>query len=259
MRKSSFSKKYLLLAFGLIPLLAALQSRKEFVQQTAKRPNILFCIADDASLQHMGAYGASWVKTPAFDRVAKEGLLFTRAYTPNAKCSPSRATILTGRNSWQLEEAGNHAPFFPAKSTTYIEALAKHGYHVGFTGKGWAPGNPGKINGKPRLLTGQEYSSIKMPAPTNAMSPKDYTANFEAFLKNKPQDQPFCFWYGGHEPHRVYEYGSGVAKGKKKLTDIDKVPPHWMDNEVVRNDMLDYGYEVEYFDWHLETVLKLFR
>ena len=73
-----------------------------------RRPNILFAIADDASFPHMGAYGCTWVKTPAFDRVAREGLLFNNAYTPNAKCAPSRACVLTGRNSWQLREAANH-------------------------------------------------------------------------------------------------------------------------------------------------------
>ncbi|MGB1816982.1 MAG: sulfatase-like hydrolase/transferase, partial [Rubripirellula sp.] len=68
-------------------------------------PNILFAIADDLSFPHMGAYGTEWIQTPAFDRVAREGLLFNRCYTPNAKCAPSRACIVTGRNSWQLEEA----------------------------------------------------------------------------------------------------------------------------------------------------------
>ena len=76
-------------------------------------------ITDDASYPLMGAYGCSWIKTPAFDRVAREGILFTNAYTPNAKCAPSRSCILTGRNSWQLEEAANHIPFFPAKFKTY--------------------------------------------------------------------------------------------------------------------------------------------
>ena len=72
----------------------------------ADRPNILFAIADDWSYGHAGVYGCRWVETPSFDRIAKEGILFRNAYTPNAKCAPSRATILTGRYSWQLEEAG---------------------------------------------------------------------------------------------------------------------------------------------------------
>src|SRR5580765_1489458 len=86
----------------------------------ADAPNILFAIADDWSA-HAGAYGTPWVKTPAFDRVAKEGLLFTRAYTPNAKCAPSRACILTGRNSWQLKEAANHICYFPAEFKGWAE------------------------------------------------------------------------------------------------------------------------------------------
>ena len=87
--------------------------------QTSSRPNILLAIADDWSFGHAGAYGSTWVRTPAFDRVAREGLLFTHAYTPNAKCAPSRAILLTGRHSWQLEEAANHVPFFPRKFKTW--------------------------------------------------------------------------------------------------------------------------------------------
>ena len=104
------------------------------------RPNILFVIADDQSFSHTSFSGSKWVQTPAFDRVAREGLYFTNAYTPNAKCAPSRAIILTGRNSWQLEAAANHWPFFPEKYQTFPEALANRGYFTGRTGKGWAPG-----------------------------------------------------------------------------------------------------------------------
>ena len=75
-------------------------------------PNILFAIADDWGA-HASAYGHKWVQTPHFDRVAKDGVLFTRAFTPNAKCAPSRTCILTGRNSWQLKEAANHICYFP--------------------------------------------------------------------------------------------------------------------------------------------------
>ena len=80
-----------------------------------KKPNILFVISDDQSYPHAGIYGTEWVNTPGFDRVAREGLLFTQAYTTNAKCSPSRSSILTGRNSWLLEEATNHVPYFSGK------------------------------------------------------------------------------------------------------------------------------------------------
>ena len=247
----------------LLCLFLAVSCFKEGFSQSAskrKQPNIVFCIFDDASFQHFSAYGmglTKWVNTPGFDRVAKEGLLFTRAYTPNAKCAPSRASILTGRNSWQLEAAGNHNPVYPAKFVSFMEQLQSNGYSIGFTGKGWAPGEPGMVNGKPRSLTGPEFSGIKTKAETPAISPVDYAANFKNFLDKSPKEKPFCFWIGSKEPHREYEYGSGVAKGKKKITDIASVPPFWIDNETVRNDMLDYAYEVEYFDRHIQKAMQV--
>jgi len=224
--------------------------------QQPEKPNILFAIADDASWKHFGAYGCNWVKTPAFDRVAKNGILFTRAYTPNAKCAPSRACILTGRNSWQLEEACNHSPLFPAKFKTYAEVLGKNGYWVGSVAKGWAPGDPGEINGKKRELTGPKFDEFKTIPPTIGINKIDYARNFEAFLKARPKGKPFCFWYGSTEPHRVYEFESGMLKGGKNTDEIDKVPAFWPDADTIRKDMLDYAFEIEYFDSHLQKMLQ---
>lgn len=220
------------------------------------RPNILFCIADDASYPHFGAYGCQWVKTPGFDRIAKEGLLFNKCYTPNAKCAPSRACILTGRNSWQLEEAGNHLAYFPLKFQSYVETLGKHGYHIGRTLKGWAPGVAVDETGKPRHLAGPPFNKRRIDPPTDGISNNDYAGNFIDFLDANQEGKPFCFWYGCVEPHRRYEYGSGVAKGAKKLSDVDRVPEFWPDNETIRNDMLDYAFEIEYFDAHLLRMLQ---
>ncbi len=218
-------------------------------------PNILFAIADDASWQHFGAYGCDWVKTPAFDRVATQGILFNNAYTPNAKCAPSRACILTGRNSWQLEEACNHSPNFPTKFKTYAEALSENGYWVGSVAKGWAPGNPGKVNREKRQLTGKKFDTHKLVPPTEAISNNDYAKNFEAFLNERPEGKPFCFWYGSHEPHRSYVFESGTKKGGKSTSEIDEVPAFWPDVDTVRKDMLDYAFEIEYFDSHLQKML----
>lgn len=223
----------------------------------AERPNILVCIADDASYPYMGAYGCDWVKTPGFDRVAREGLLFTRAYTPNAKCAPSRACILTGRNSWQLKAACNHIPYFPTEFKTYAEALSEHGYFVGKVAKGWAPGVALDANGKQRKMAGQPFDRRSAKPPTSGISPSDYAANFQDFLDAAPPASPWCFWYGCREPHRGYEYESGLAKGHKHLDDVDEVPAIWPDTEVVRTDMLDYAFEVEHFDRHLVRMLDM--
>ena len=221
-----------------------------------KRPNILFALADDWGY-HASVLGTRWVSTPAFDRVAKSGLLFTHAYTPTAKCAPSRSAILTGRNPWQLKEAANHICYFPPEFKSFCEALTEQGWNVGHTQKGWGPGTALDANGKPRQMTGKGYNKRKTQPPTSAMSSNDYAGNFEEFLNDAEKDKPWFFWYGSIEPHRAYEYGSGVAKGGKKLSDIDHVPGYWPDNETVRNDLLDYAFEVEYFDHHLGRMLEL--
>ncbi len=229
----------------------------DLIAQDHQRPNILFAISDDQSFPHASAYGTDWVKTPAFDRVADQGILFNRAYTPNPKCAPSRSIILTGRNSWQLEEAANHWPYFPQKFKVFTEVLEENGYFVGSTGKGWAPGVAETANGEQRHLAGKPFNEIKTTPPTSAISSTDYAANFEVFLDSRPGDQPFSFWFGGHEPHRAYEYQSGIEKAGKELRDIDEVPDFWPDSDSIRTDMLDYALEIEYFDQHLGRMLQL--
>jgi len=222
----------------------------------AARPNILFALADDWGYGHAGAYGCAWVKTPTFDRIARDGVLFTQAYTPTAKCAPSRAAILTGRNPWQLKAAANHWCYFPPEFKTYAEALADNGYFVGMTQKGWAPGVAKDAAGKPRQMAGRPFNRCRLTPPTTGISANDYAANFEAFLNVAPKDRPWCFWYGCVEPHRPYEYGSGAAKGGKRTSEIPRVPGYWPDNGTVRNDMLDYAFEVEHFDRHLGRMLE---
>ena len=219
-----------------------------------KRPNILFAISDDQSFPHASAYGTTWIDTPAFDRVAREGALFMNAFTASPGCSPSRAAILTGLNTWQIEDAGTHASAFPKQYMVYPDILEAAGYFVGYTQKGWGPGN-WKISGRTRNPAGDAFNDHKLIAPTTGISTNDYTANFADFLKKRPDGKPFCFWYGAAEPHRVFEKGSGLKAGKK-LDDVE-VPPFLPDSEEVRSDLLDYALEIEWFDQHLGQMLQL--
>lgn len=217
------------------------------------RPNLLFVIADDWGSGHAGAYGCTWVKTPAFDRVAREGALFQNAFTNNPKCSPCRASILTGRNTWQLEEACDHFGIFPNKWAVYPDLFEKAGYHVGFTGKGWGPGDF-KAGGFTRNPAGPDYNRFREKPPYQGIAATDYARNFDDFLSKRQPGQPFCFWYGGHEPHRVYEPGSGIRAGRdpSEVT----LPPYFPDNRAVRSDYLDYALEVEWYDSHLGKMLQ---
>lgn len=219
-----------------------------------KPPNILFAISDDQSWPHSGAYGCSFIQTPAFDRIAEMGCLLNNAFCAAPQCSPNRASLLTGRHIWQNEEAGTHASLFPRKLTVFTELLREAGYATGYTGKPWGPGN-WKDAGWTHNPVGPEYNERKLnPPPANGIHTTDYAENFEDFLKQKPHDTPFFFWYGGHEPHRGYQKGIGIEKGKR-LEDAE-VPPFLPDTPEIRSDLLDYAVECEYFDSHLERMLQ---
>ena len=212
----------------LVGFSAVCRSRPRPVIQDSehKRPNILLALSDDQSWPHASAYGDTSVRTPAFDRVAQAGVLFTHAFCPASQCSPSRACLLTGRNIWQLEEAGTQASSFPSKFKVYPELLEQSGYHVGYTGKPWGPGN-WKVSGRRQNPAGPAYNQHRLKPPTNQISSCDYTTNFIAFLQACPPDAPFCFWFGCHEPHRNYKQGSGIQAGKnpKHIS----VPPFYPD------------------------------
>lgn len=220
------------------------------------RPNILFIIFDDWGWQHAGAYGCDWVKTPNFDRIAREGVLFRNAFTSNPKCSPCRASILTGRNTWQLEEAVCHNGLFPSKFAVYPDLLEQAGYVVGLTGKGWGPGDF-KSTGFKRNPAGPSFDEHSQPTPANGIGKQDYPKNFESFLKQRTLGKPFCFWMGFKEPHRAYELNSGVRLGKN-LKDV-KVPAYLPDNETVRGDLLDYSIEVEWGDKQVGRALEILK
>ena len=224
-----------------------------------KRPNILFCLADDVSFPYFGAYGTPWVRTPNCDAAARQGLLFNNAYTANAKSGPSRSMIITGRYSWQLDQACNHFAYFPEKYKTVVEELADNGYHVGSTGKGWAPGDPGMRGRQPRQLVGKPYNEIKRTPPTKEISDVDYAANFDQFLDRRTGDEPFFFWFGSLEPHRGYVYGTGASVGGYSPSEVDRIPLYWRDCDSTRHDMLDFALELEHFDSHVGMMIESLR
>ena len=201
-----------------------------------KQPNILFCLADDWSWPHASIAGDKVVKTPTFDRVAREGVLFENAFVSAPSCTPSRGAILTGQWHWRLEEGGNLWSTLPVKFDVYPDLLESAGYHVGYTRKGWGPGynEPG---GRTRNPAGPRYK------------------NFQEFMKARPEGKPFCFWFGSTDPHRVYKWQSGFKSGMK-LEDVE-VPACFPDSEEVRMDICDYYWEVQRFDTEVGELLEM--
>lgn len=246
---SKISDNLFLLAAGIMPLAMAGCSEASEKQ----RPNILFVISDDQSFPYASAYGDSTVKTPGFDWVARHGALFTNAYVTSPGSSPSRASILTGLFPWQIAEAGTHASSFPSRFTCYPDVFANAGYHTGYSGKGWAPGN-WKISGRAHNPAGPEYNELTLEPPYSGISKIDYAANFRRFLDERPDGEPFCFWLGSHEPHRPYEEDSWISEGLS-LENAD-VPGFLPDSREVRGDIMDYAVEIEWFDSQLQLCIK---
>ena len=215
------------------------------VQADFERPNILFCISEDQSWAHTGANGDPLIKTPAFDRVANEGLRFLNSFCDAPTCGPSRSAILTGQAIWRLEEAGNIHSTLPAKFTTYTDELKKVGYKVGATGKLWGPGRL-EAGSRTENPAGPIYEGRTLEPPFQAMRNNDYAANFEDFLGELSDGESFCFWLGTFEPHRAFENGAGIKTGKDPAKVI--VPAIFPDNDIVRSDILDYLIEIEHFD-----------
>lgn len=218
----------------------------------AAPPNILVAMADDLSWKYLSPYGSKFVVTPACDRVAKSGVIFQQAFCTSPGCSPSRASLLAGKQPWQLAEAGTHASSFPKSIQVYPDILEQAGYFVGMTGKGWGPGKH-EVSGWSRNPAGPAFSKRKLTPPQSGISGNDYAGNFQDFLAARPKGKPFCFWYGSTEPHLGYAKGSGLKQGKK-LSDIE-VPPFLPDDPIIRGDLADFAVEVEWFDRHLGLML----
>ena len=218
--KSVWKQATFLQALVLMPALVHAQERPT-------RPNILVAIVEDSSWLHFSAYGNRVVNTPAFDRVAREGVLFTRAFCSEPTCSPSRAAILTGQQFWRLENASVFGGSLKSTFPAFPVLLEEAGYHTGSNGKTWGPGswidggwkeNPG----------GKRYPS------------------FQAFLKSVPDRKPFCYWQGSADAHRPYRRELTRMAGKNPA-DV-KLPPFLPDRLEVRMDILDYYCEIERFD-----------
>ncbi len=174
------------------------------------------------------------VETPAFDRVAREGVLFTHAFCDAPSCGPSRSAILTGQHIWRLEEAGNIHSRLPERFATYTGLLEEAGYVVGSYSKAWSPG-------KFRTPSGWVHNSQTKMNPAGASF-----RSFEEFHQQKAKDKPFCFWLGSTDAHRGYKRDSGIQSGMDPAKVV--VPAHLPDDPVVRRDILDYYFEVERFD-----------
>jgi arylsulfatase A-like enzyme len=182
-------------------------------------------MADDWSSPHAGVLGDPVVKTPTFDRVAHEGVLFRNAYVSSPSCTPSRLAIATGQWHRRLKDGANLGGSIPENVPVYPELLQAAGYQIRFSRKGAGP--------KDYKFTDRDPFGPKFES-------------FEKFAAQRKAGVPFCFWYGAGEPHRPYRYEEGRKDGMDAAK--AKLPACLPDNGATRNDFCDYLHRVQRFD-----------
>lgn len=245
-----------------------------------RRPNILFAFADDWG-RHASAYAAidgpgtvnDVVRTPHFDRVAREGVLFRRAFVSAPSCTPSRSAILSGQHFWRTGRGAIlQGAVWDGSNPSYPLLLKEAGYHIGKSYKVWEPGAPriapyggrpyayekagGRFNQFSQHVTRRIGEGVEIERAKQELY-DELLANFEAFLDDRQPGQPFCFWFGPTNVHRQWIEGSGQAIWKIDPNDLKgKMPPFLPDVPVVRRDLADYLGEAMAFDAALGLLLK---
>lgn len=245
-----------------------------------ERPNIVMAFADDWG-QYASAYAklkpggiSDAVSTPNFDKVASEGLLFTRAFVSAPSCTPCRSSLLSGQHFWRCNRASIlQGAIWDFSIPAYPLLLEQQGYRIGHTYKVWSPGSPFNAphGGADRAYTkaGTRFNNFSQNAMKNSKYDESKDAllsevrkNARAFLdadddKKADGDKPFCYWFGPTNVHRKWTQGSG-----KKLWGVDpdslkgKLPGFLPDVPVVREDVADYLGEAMAFDAGLGVIIQ---
>jgi len=220
------------------------------------RPNIVVFITDDESWLERSAYGWSNLPTPAFDRVARDGVLMTHGYSSAPSCAPARASLLTGRHFWQLEEGAIIQAWLPKEYPVFPQQLAQAGYQIGQTGKTWGPGIFPE-QGHTAEAAGPAIRKHAVTPARPGMSRIDYAANFDDFLKQRDNKQPFCFWAGVIEPHGPWDQGNVQRLEDEFGISLEEVPlPEFApDTQAMRELRARMVYEICYADLQLQKIL----
>ncbi len=228
-----------------------------------KKPNFVFILVDDLGWRDTTCYGSNFYETPNVDRLARQGMRFTDAYAACPVCSPTRASIMTGKyparlhttdyfGAAQPEQWRRNTPLLPAhykdrlplKEITIAEALKKDGYHTFYAGKwhlgpeGYWPENQGFDVNKGGITRGGPYGGHKYFSPYGNPRLKDgpdgeylpYRLGRETckFIKEH-KDEPFFAYLAFYSVHTPLMTKKELkAKYKQKAKTINYHGPEFL-------------------------------
>ena len=198
-------KRIILTALILFTVCATLTA-----QSKAKRPNIVIILSDDHAYQTISAYGSKLMQTPNIDRIAKEGVLFNKAYVTNSICGPSRAVLLTGKYSHKNGFKDNETSNFNAGQDLFVKQLQANGYQTAWIGKYHLGAQPQGFDFW-QILPGQGsyYNPDMLMMDGSTKRIEGYATNIvedvaESWLSQRDISKPFCLVIGHKSTHRTW-------------------------------------------------------
>ena len=200
----------------------------------AAKPNLVFIIADDCTFRDIGCYGGQ-AKTPHIDRLANQGMRFTRCFQAAPMCSPTRHNIYTGLYPVKSGAWPNHTRAYPHVKSI-VHYLRPLGYRVTQTGKTHI--NPREV------FPFENFGGGKNP---------DMNYIDRLFAETAKGGKPFCLFACSNEPHSPWNKGDASAYPPDEV----KLPPYIVDTPRVRSDFSKYLAEITYFDSQVGEILAL--
>jgi arylsulfatase A-like enzyme len=220
----------------------------------ADRPNVVVILADDLGAEDLGPFGNAGVRTPHLDRLAARGMCFDRAFVTASSCSPSRASLLTGRYPHATGAEELHWPL-PAAQATFVERLRDAGYWTAAAGK-WHLGAAAKARfDLVREANPAGFTLAEGKATLDAGGTGAFAAGCDQWvpvLRERPRDRPFFLWLAALDPHR--DYRADAIPRPHRPEDVT-VPPELPDTPDVRRDLALYYDEIARLDGFVGAVV----
>lgn len=211
-----------------------------------ERPNILLVLTDDHSVPHVGCYGNPEIRTPNLDAMAREGLVFDRAYSASSQCVPARAALMTGRSPVAVDMTRFSASL-DRSFLTYPEKLGAAGYFTGVAGRSFHL--DGSYRQPPEVAEQFEKHALRTFEDrldfVHSSSPRETMNGLREFLSTCPKEKPFFLQLSFHDPHRPFDDDAiPTPHDPAKLT----LPIHYPDTPTARKDMAQHYDEIARFD-----------